>query len=313
MALVVAEVLADSAPAPLACGAAGGPPALGDGPGDHVVGGPVGLVRGGGQGPPLEPDVLRGGDRGGALGRRSSSSSSVPLASALQGPWKPAKEAPVTLGRKGSTTMGSAVRQDVHMRWLQGSIFTSLSFSAQILHSWKNSAASALVMRKLSPWKRPLGKMAFSSASMWLKIRDSLVRPAYLGWEFSSYIRSLASLNRLMVCLILLVKFSITTRKYSFSPSTSILPSYRDSMVRRCWYVSGSRSTFLDHFLLDGGGLVGLQRLLVGLEGVLHQPDETRAPPRIPRHAVVAYRGVSPGRLPPFASSLSVRLSVSER
>jgi len=44
--------------------------ALGDGPGDHVVGGPAGLVRGGGQGPPLEPDVLRRGDRGGALGRR---------------------------------------------------------------------------------------------------------------------------------------------------------------------------------------------------------------------------------------------------
>lgn len=30
----------------------------------------------------------------------------------------------------------------------------------------QNSAASALVMRKLSPWNRPLGKMAFSSASM---------------------------------------------------------------------------------------------------------------------------------------------------
>lgn len=31
-------------------------------------------------------------------------------------------------------------------------------------------------MRKLSPWNWPLGKMAFSSASMWLKINDSLVR-----------------------------------------------------------------------------------------------------------------------------------------
>lgn len=29
------------------------------------------------------------------------------------------------------------VRQDVHMRCPQGSIFTSLSFSAHILHSWK--------------------------------------------------------------------------------------------------------------------------------------------------------------------------------
>lgn len=29
-----------------------------------------------------------------------------------------------------------AVRQDVHIRWPHGSIFTSLSFSAQILHSW---------------------------------------------------------------------------------------------------------------------------------------------------------------------------------
>jgi len=71
-------------------------------------------------------------------------------------------------------------------------------------------------------------------------------------------------------------------------------------------YLVHQLPAFFDHFLLDGGGLVGLQRLLVGLEGVLHQPDETRAPPRIPRHAVVAYRGVSPGRLPSFASSLSV-------
>lgn len=30
-----------------------------------------------------------------------------------------------------------AVRQEVHIRCPQGSIFTSLSFSAQILHSWK--------------------------------------------------------------------------------------------------------------------------------------------------------------------------------
>lgn len=30
-----------------------------------------------------------------------------------------------------------AVRQDVHIRWPQGSILTSLSFSAHILQSWK--------------------------------------------------------------------------------------------------------------------------------------------------------------------------------
>lgn len=40
----------------------------------------------------------------------------------------------------------------------------------------QNSAASAFVILKLSPWNKPLGKMAFSSASMWLKISDSLVR-----------------------------------------------------------------------------------------------------------------------------------------
>lgn len=40
----------------------------------------------------------------------------------------------------------------------------------------QNSAASALVIRNVSPWKSPLGKIPFSSASMWLKIRDSLVR-----------------------------------------------------------------------------------------------------------------------------------------
>ena len=57
----------------------------------------------------------------------------------------------------------------------------------------------------------------------------------YLGWEFSSYILSLASLKRLMVCFVLLVRFSMTTRKYSFSPRISILPSYRDRTVRRCW------------------------------------------------------------------------------
>ena len=48
----------------------GGQQGLGDGPGDHVVGRPAGLVRGGGQWPPLEPDVLRGGGRRGPLGGR---------------------------------------------------------------------------------------------------------------------------------------------------------------------------------------------------------------------------------------------------
>lgn len=40
----------------------------------------------------------------------------------------------------------------------------------------QKSAASALVIRKLSPWKCPPGKMALISASMWLKISESLVR-----------------------------------------------------------------------------------------------------------------------------------------
>lgn len=40
----------------------------------------------------------------------------------------------------------------------------------------QNSAASALVIRNVSPWKRPLGKIPLSSASMWLNIRDNLVR-----------------------------------------------------------------------------------------------------------------------------------------
>lgn len=71
----------------------------------------------------------------------------------------------------------------VHFRWFSDVCFittvyketygwTHLSPKARL----QNSAASALVMRKLSPWNRPLGKMAFSSASMWLKISDSLVR-----------------------------------------------------------------------------------------------------------------------------------------
>lgn len=41
---------------------------------------------------------------------------------------------------------------------------------------FQNSAASAFVIRKLSPWNWPLGKIALISASMWLKIRDNLVR-----------------------------------------------------------------------------------------------------------------------------------------
>lgn len=36
----------------------------------------------------------------------------------------------------GGVLTCQAVRQDVHIRCLQGSIFTSLSFSAQILQSW---------------------------------------------------------------------------------------------------------------------------------------------------------------------------------
>lgn len=47
----------------------------------------------------------------------------------------------------------------------------------------------------------------------------------HLGCEFSSYMRSLPSLNKLMVCLVFLVRFSMKTRKYSLSPRVSILPS----------------------------------------------------------------------------------------
>lgn len=49
--------------------------------------------------------------------------------------------------------------------------------------------------------------------------------PPYLGWEFSSYIRSFPSLKRLMVCLVFFIRFSMKTRKYSFSPRVSIFPS----------------------------------------------------------------------------------------
>lgn len=40
----------------------------------------------------------------------------------------------------------------------------------------QKSAASALVILNVSPWNCPPGKMALISASMWLKISDSLVR-----------------------------------------------------------------------------------------------------------------------------------------
>lgn len=48
---------------------------------------------------------------------------------------------------------------------------------------------------------------------------------AHLGCEFSSYMRSLPSLNKLIVCFVFFIKFSMKTRKYSLSPSVSILPS----------------------------------------------------------------------------------------
>lgn len=41
---------------------------------------------------------------------------------------------------------------------------------------FQNSAASAFVIRKLSPWNWPLGKIALISANMWLKIKDNFVR-----------------------------------------------------------------------------------------------------------------------------------------
>lgn len=41
---------------------------------------------------------------------------------------------------------------------------------------------------------------------------------------------------------------------------------------------------FLHHFLIDHCRLVGLRWLLVRLKGVLHQADETGAPPRISGH-----------------------------
>ena len=79
--------------------------------------------------------------------------------------------------------------------------------------------------------------------------------------------------------------------QYSVDVSMFIIKSWTSL------YLVHQFPAFLDHFLVDHGRLVGLQRLLVGLEGVLHQPDQPRAPPRVPGHASVAYRGSAPGLL----------------
>lgn len=49
-------------------------------------------------------------------------------------------------------------------------------------------------------------------------------------------------------------------------------------------YLVHELPAFLHHFLIDHCRLVGLGWLLVGLKGVLHQADQTGAPPRISGH-----------------------------
>lgn len=56
-----------------------------------------------------------------------------------------------------------------HFSYIDNTYFSPKNFL-------QNSAASAFVIRKLSPWNCPLGKIALISANMWLNIKDSFVR-----------------------------------------------------------------------------------------------------------------------------------------
>lgn len=49
-------------------------------------------------------------------------------------------------------------------------------------------------------------------------------------------------------------------------------------------YLVHELPAFFHHLPVDHCGLLGLRRLLVRLERVLHQSDQTGAPPRIPGH-----------------------------
>ena len=80
--------------------------------------------------------------------------------------------------------------------------------------AFQKSAASLLVIRKLSPEKLPLGNMAFNSLSIWLKTKLNLVKFLRCG-EFSSNIFSFPSLNSLIACLHFFWRFSIKILKYS--------------------------------------------------------------------------------------------------
>lgn len=63
----------------------------------------------------------------------------------------------------------------------------------------------------------------------------------------------------------------------------------RGGCVRRAdGYLVHELPALLHHLPVDHCGLLGLRRLLVRLERVLHQSDQTGAPPRIPGHVFSA-------------------------
>lgn len=74
----------------------------------------------------------------------------------------------------------------------------------------QKSAASALVILKLSPWKCPPGKMALISASMWLKISESLVRFRLQRGEKKEHIKCIFAQmqNQMFLSNIYLILFS---------------------------------------------------------------------------------------------------------
>lgn len=74
----------------------------------------------------------------------------------------------------------------------------------------QKSAASALVILKLSPWKCPPGKMALISASMWLKISESFVRFRLQRGEKKEHIECIFKQmqNQMFLFTVYLILFS---------------------------------------------------------------------------------------------------------
>lgn len=79
------------------------------------------------------------------------------------------------------------VKQEVHIRWPHGSIFTSLSFSAQILHSWNVEPISQ-----------------YNSYCSWIdQKKEEGKKNRWRRWKTKSYIAN-SSVHQLLTCVTLM-------------------------------------------------------------------------------------------------------------